>query len=143
MCSYVFSSTLSPSCSNYALRRTAAYNEKQFGSEGSDTLRRNFYLNDLLKSVKTIKETVILIINVAGMCAAGGSNLTKFTSNTKKVLMTIPEAKSRKRLKNQDLVSGVIPQEKKLGINWNVEGNNSEFQAQHKMWFIVHAKFSL
>ena len=77
------------------------------------------------------------------MCAAGGSNLTKFTSNTKKVLMAIPEAKSRKRLKNQDLVSGVIPQEKKLGINWNVEGNNSEFQAQHKMWFIVHAKFSL
>ena len=143
MCSYVFSSTLSPSCSNYALRRTAAYNEKQFGSEGSDTLRRNFYLNDLLKSVKTIKETVILIINVAGMCAAGGSNLAQFTSNTKKVLMAIPEAKSRKGLKNQDLVSGVIPQEKKRGINWNVEGNNSELQAQHKMWFIVHAKFSL
>lgn len=37
--------------------------------------------------------------------------------------MAIPEAKYRKWLKNDDLVSGAIPQEGALGINWNIEGD--------------------
>ena len=106
MCAHVFGGTSLPSCSNCALRRTAADNERQFGSEVSDTLRRNFYVDDFFKSVNTVQEAVKLIRNVTGMCTAGGFNLTKFTSNTKEVMMTTPEAKPRKGLKNQDIVSG-------------------------------------
>ena len=114
MCS--FGGISLPSCSNYTLRSTAADNERQFGSEASDTLRRNSYLHGLLKSGNTVQEAVILIRNVTGMYAAGAINLTKFTSNRKEVLMAIPEAKRCKGLKNQDLVSGGIPQERVLGI---------------------------
>ena len=49
------------------------------------------------------------------MCAIGGFNLTKLASNTKEVLMETPEEKRLKGLQNQDLVSGVIPQES----TWN------------------------
>ena len=76
------------------------------------------------------QEAVTLIRNVAGMRAAAGFNLTKFTSNIKEVLMAIPEAKHPKGLKNQNLVSGTIPQESVLGINWNVEGDKLGFQVQ-------------
>ena len=101
---HVFDVTLSPSCSNCTLRRTAAVNERQFGSETSDTLRRNVYVD------------------------ASEFNLTKFTSNTKEVRMAISEAKRCKGLKNQDFVSGAFRLERALGINWNVEGNKLGFQ---------------
>ena len=103
MCAHVFGGTSLPSCSNYALGHTSADNERQFGREASDTLR-SFYVDDLLKSVNTVQEAVTLIRNVTGVCAAHGFNLTKFTSNTKEVMMAIPEAKHHKELENQDLV---------------------------------------
>ena len=53
MCAHVFGGTSLPSCSNYALKRTAADNERQSGGKASDTLRRNFYVDGLLKSVNT------------------------------------------------------------------------------------------
>ena len=68
MCIHVFGGTSSPSRSNHKLRRTTADSEKQFGS---------FYVDDLLKTVKTVQEAVTLISNVTGMCAAGGLNLMK------------------------------------------------------------------
>ena len=46
------------------LRSTAADNERQFGSEVSDTLKK-FYVDDIRKSVNTVQEAVTLIRNVA------------------------------------------------------------------------------
>ena len=117
MCAHVFGGTSLPSCSNNALRCTAADNKRQFGREASDTLKRNFYVDELIILMNTFQEAKAFIRNVTGMCAAGEFNLTKFTSNTKEVLMAIPEAKLRKGLKNQDLVSGAIPRERVLCIN--------------------------
>ena len=113
------------------MRCTSADNERQFGSEASDTLRRGFYVDDLLKSVNTVQEAVTLVRNVTGMCAAGRFNLTKFTSNTKEALMAIPGAKHCEELKIKILyISGAIPQEEVLGINWNGEGDKLGFQVQ-------------
>ena len=47
----------------------------------------------------------------------GGFDLTKFTSNEKKVLVKIPEEKRRKGMKNEDLTKRYIPGEKSLGIH--------------------------
>ena len=41
MYTHVFGGTLSPPCSNFALRRTTAETKKLFGSGASDTLNRN------------------------------------------------------------------------------------------------------
>ena len=51
MCAHVFGGTSSPSCSNYALKRTAVDGETNFGKEAVETLQNNFYVGDLLKSV--------------------------------------------------------------------------------------------
>lgn len=45
------------------------------------------------------------------MCANGGLNLTKFTSNKKDVLVNIPQEKNRKGVKNEDLMKQYIPEE--------------------------------
>ena len=49
------------------------------------------------------------------MCKSGGFHLTKFISNSKKLLLSVPEHQRRMGVKDQDL-SGDLPNEKALGI---------------------------
>ena len=48
---HVFGGTSSPSWSNYALRRTARDHERKYGKEVANTLREDFYVDDLLRLV--------------------------------------------------------------------------------------------
>ena len=52
MCVHVFGGTSSPSCCNYALKRTAYDNKSKYQTDVMDTLNRYFYVDDLIKSVK-------------------------------------------------------------------------------------------
>ena len=55
------------------------------------------------------------------MSSAGGFNLTKFISNSKLVLMSIPENHNREGVNNADLVNEELPTERALVGHWNVE----------------------
>ena len=52
MYAHVFGATLSASCSNCALHRTAVENEAVLGEAAADTLHHNFYVDNLLKSIE-------------------------------------------------------------------------------------------
>ena len=56
MTAHVFGGALSPSCSNFALRKTASDNRSEFASDATRILERNFYVDDMLKSFETITE---------------------------------------------------------------------------------------
>ena len=87
----MFGGTSSPSCSNYALKRTSIDGKDQFELEAAKILQNNFYIDDLLKSVAQEVQTIQLIKNVKAMCSSGGFKLTKFICNNKRVLQFIPE----------------------------------------------------
>ena len=70
---------------------TAIKNKEKFDEEAAQTLQNNFYVDDLLKSVANEDIAVQFIKKVTGMCHEGGFNLSKFTSNSKRVLQSIPE----------------------------------------------------
>ena len=118
MCVHLFGAVSSPSSSNYALKRTAVDNSSSFGVDASETVMKNFYVDDLLKSVKSEEYAVDLIKRVKEMCAAGGFNLTKFICNRKNVLMSIDK---RKDVKDTDLAMEELPTERALGVYWNVQ----------------------
>ena len=99
MCVHVFGGRSSPSYSKYTLWCTAADNEKEFGSEASDTLKKKFFVDDLLKSMKTIEEAVSLIENVI-IETADNFNLIKFTNNVKSIYHLDQRSEG---VKNQDL----------------------------------------
>ena len=65
---HVFGGASSPSCSNYALRKTAADNENKYGSEVAETLRNNFYVDDMLKSESHEENAIKLIEGLRKMC---------------------------------------------------------------------------
>ena len=90
MCAHVFRGVSFGACRNYALKRTPKENETH-GTETACTLRKNFYVDDLLKSVNSEDDAIKLIKNVRSMCNEGEFNLTKLVSNSKEVLHSIPK----------------------------------------------------
>ena len=115
MCAHVFGGVSSASCSNYALKRSATDNADQYGQEAEEVVRSNFYVDDLLKSVDNPKTAMILVKNVVDMCKSGGFHLTKFISNNRELLISIPKDQRRNGVKNADLI-GDLPAEKTLGM---------------------------
>ena len=115
MCAHVFGGVSSASCSNYALKRSATDNADQYGQEAEEVVRSNFYVDDLLKSVDNPKTAMILVKNVVDMCKSGGFHLTKFISNNRELLISIPEDQRRNGVKDADLTND-RPAEKILGI---------------------------
>ena len=65
--------------------------------------------------------------DVTAMCAEGEFQFTKFVSNSKDVLVSIPEGERRKGLQDQELRLVILPTEKPLGIYWNIEKDKLGF----------------
>ena len=89
MTAHVFGGTSSPSCSIFALWRTAKDNEQQYGKEITQILERSFYDDDLLKSFPTVNQTVNAIKQLQELCSRGVFNLTTFISNKQDVIKSI------------------------------------------------------
>ncbi|KAK3740437.1 hypothetical protein QZH41_015487, partial [Actinostola sp. cb2023] len=87
---HLFGAASSPGCSNFALKTTADDNEEYIGSTPAEFLRKDFYVDDGLKSVPSVDEAIELINGIKEMCKLGGFNLHKFTSNKKEVIEQIP-----------------------------------------------------
>ena len=52
------------------------------------------------------------------MCAFGGFNLTKFVSNDKEVLRSIPPEERSQEVKHCDLAVDNLLAERALGVHW-------------------------
>ena len=57
---HLFGGTWSPSCCSYALRCTASDNAQDFSASTLETVNRDFYVDDCLKSVDSVAEAVRL-----------------------------------------------------------------------------------
>ena len=51
MLGHIFGAASSPCCANKSVKQTADDNEERFSPEVINTVRRNFYVDDVLKSV--------------------------------------------------------------------------------------------
>ena len=127
MCVHLFGGTSSPGCCNYALQKTAIDNVVRYGEEASKIFLHNFFVDDLLKSVEIEESAVTLIRNVKAMFQAGGFNLTKFISNKKKVIQSVPEYDRKIGVKNADLGTSLLL-ETALGVYSDTENNIFRFK---------------
>ncbi|CAC5383577.1 unnamed protein product [Mytilus coruscus] len=58
---HLFGAASSPGCANFGLKRVADDYEDEFGSDISDFLRNDFYVDDSLKSVASVDDAVSLV----------------------------------------------------------------------------------
>ena len=78
-------------------------------------------MEDVLKSVPSVRDAVTLIHEVRDLCNEGGLKLTKFISN-RKDMFQIPDALRSDGAKDKDLI-GSLPIEKAMGIFWDAEND--------------------
>lgn len=68
---HLFGAASSSSCASYALKRAAEDNKDSSPAEVIDSVHRNFYVNDLLKSVDTESHAIALYKELKDVCARG------------------------------------------------------------------------
>ena len=88
---YLFGATSSPSCSSLALRRTAEDNISEFSEDVVNTVKRNFYVDDFLKSVRSVGNAVQVVNQLREILSRGSFRLTKWSCNRYEVMDTIPQ----------------------------------------------------
>ena len=128
MTRHLFGATSSPSCANYALRRTGEDHRDGFGEEVVETLKRNFYVDDVVKATASEDEAAELALDLKQLCAKGGFRLTKFSSNSVAVLRRIPKEDRDKEVKELELGQDPLPEQRALGVLWDKETDQLGFR---------------
>ena len=116
---HLFGAASSPSCSNFALRKTAEDNSQHFPEAVVSTVKNNFYVDDCLKALRSL-------------LSKGRFKLTKWISTSPRVLETIPVAERAKEVKTLDLSKDDLPVERALGVKWCVETDTFGFKVDIK-----------
>ena len=122
---HLFGATSSPSCAGFCLRNVAKEFENEFNSETIETVRKNFYVDDCLKSVKEAEAAIGLIKELRELLERRSFRLTKFVSNNVEVLSSIPENECAKSIVRLDFDE--LPVERALGVEWNVKEDSFNF----------------
>ncbi|KAK3752073.1 hypothetical protein QZH41_005572 [Actinostola sp. cb2023] len=105
---------------------TADDNKANFSPEAVETVKRNFYVDDCLKSVDGEQEAIRLVDELHRLLARGGFRLTKWVSNSRCVLDSIPEPERAGSVKTLDFDHVLI--ERALGILWDVQPDTLGFK---------------
>ena len=116
---HLFGGIWSPSCATFALQKTAEDNKAQFKGSIISTVMKNFYVDDLLKSLKNSKDAIGAYKDLKRLLSLGGFNLTKWISNKSEVMSAIPEEDRSKEWKKIDFKRDNLPVERVLGALWN------------------------
>ncbi|XP_034073841.1 uncharacterized protein LOC117547324 [Gymnodraco acuticeps] len=125
---HLFGAVSSPSCANFTLRKTAEDNKDNFTADVVDTVKNNFYVDDCLKSMPSESEAVKMVGDLIALCRKGGFMLSKWISNSRAVLASIPQQSRTKETKDLDLDRDKLPMERALGLHWCVETDVFKFK---------------
>ena len=106
------------SCASFAMQRAPEDNQDQFDKEAIKAVRRNFYVDDCLKSVGSEQDAIRLIDQLRHLLAKGELRLTKFQTLLK---LLIPESERAGSVKELDLDH--LPVEHTLGMEWDVQSD--------------------
>ena len=119
MVKHVFGATSSPSCANFCLQKTGSIYGGEYDEEVSEAIKRSMYVDDLMKSVTNTERAIMIAQQLRELLQRGGFKLTKWLSNDREVLMTIPETERASSVVNLNIDD--LPTETALGLKWNVE----------------------
>ena len=116
MVKHLFGATSSPSVVSPCLKKTAEM-DGGWNSEVANVIKRNMYVDDLMKSTETTADAILLVHKVKEQLSKDGFHLTKWCSNDRRVPVAVSErAKSVINLELDQL-----PTQSALGLKWDIE----------------------
>ena len=124
---HVFGAKDSPACANFALKTTARDNQQNFDPQTYESVIKSFYMDDLLKSVKTETEAIKLALELVEMLKRGGFRLHKFLSNSKSVMDALPSSERTVF----EFTPAVEDLQRALGICWDVVNDILRFHVRN------------
>ena len=124
---HLFGAISPPASANFALRKTATENKHCFPEAVIDTVERNFYVDDCLKSLSSEAAAITHIHDLQALLSRGGFKLTKWISNSRKVIEAIPAHERCAELKKLDFCKNELPSQRALGLQWCVESDTFTF----------------
>ncbi|XP_074639484.1 uncharacterized protein LOC141897759 [Acropora palmata] len=124
---HLFGAISSPASANFALRRTATDNKHCFPEAVINTVERNFYVDDCLKSLSSEATAITHVHDLQALLSRGGFKLTKWISNSRKVIEAIPAHERCAELKKLDFYKNELPSQRALGLQWCVESDTFTF----------------
>ena len=120
---HTFGLTSSPSVAGYALRQTADQNLTNASELTLSAIRNNFYVDDLLMSVRCSAQAVQLIAELDEVLGSGGFTLAKYVSNRPEVLEALPVSRLSPQLQDINIHDDDLPTHKTLGLIWNASSD--------------------
>ncbi|XP_056016958.1 uncharacterized protein LOC130053620 [Ostrea edulis] len=129
MCVHVFGNSPSPAVATYGLRRTAQNAETTFGHDVRSFVEHNFYVDDGLVSLPSVKQAVSLMKRTQqALIQEGGLRLHKIVSNNSDVMNSFPSEDLAKDLMSLDLTTDVLPIQRSLGMSWDLKSDSFTFR---------------
>lgn len=122
---HLFGATSSPAVATYGLRQLAKDNEHNYPT-AAEFVTRNFYVDDGIISVATVKEAKTLIADARNLCSHGKLRLHKFVCNNREVMDSVPPSEMSKDI---DLFKDHTPNQRTLGLEWDVETDQLRFNS--------------
>ena len=114
---HIFGAKDSPTCSNFALRKTASDNEDQFPAAAL-AVKLKFYMDDYLDSVDSEESAIQQAKELIALLKNGGFTLTKFVSNIPNLAAQLNNA-SEGIQKSITTTSEQSESSHVLGLRWN------------------------
>ncbi len=127
MAVHIFGAASSPSITNFALKRTAEKARTNYSISVADTICNNFYVDDCLKAMEDEDSAIKHLGDLISACKDGGFRLTKFNSNSTKVMKTVPNEELACGTKTVDFDKDSTGAERVLGIQWHIEKDSWRF----------------
>ncbi|MCG8046575.1 MAG: hypothetical protein N0E48_13200, partial [Candidatus Thiodiazotropha endolucinida] len=123
MCVHVFGNSPSPAIATYGLRKSAENSEEDVKT----FVNKDFYVDDALTSLPTVKEAVSLMKRTQADLHSDGLVLHKVVSNKEEVVLSFPPDQRAKGLKDLDLSVDFLPVQRSLGLRWDLNSDSFFF----------------
>ena len=124
----IFGAKSSPASANFVLQKTVMDNGEDLGMpiETVNSLKNSFYMDDFLRSETDGNQAARMQRDVTEVLSKGGFRLTKWVSNSRDVMESIPrEEHAHPEL---DLREAELPAQGALGVVWDAEKDSLNFR---------------
>ncbi|XP_031747764.1 uncharacterized protein LOC116406890 [Xenopus tropicalis] len=125
---HIFGNRPSPAVAIYGLKQAACQEEKEFGADAKRFVKKDFYVDDGLKSVPTAAEAIDLLNRTRKMLACSNLRLHKIASNSSDVMAAFSSEDHATDLKDLNFNDDDLPMQRSLGICWDLKSDSLTFQ---------------